>query len=445
MIFQGTISPEVRSILLEHARGWDCEDFYVGCSGAFTVERTLAPLGKRLHGCDVSLYTCAIGCFYSGEALEVWVKDAWAEAYGWMTDYLDEPARTVATVMLGSTMLQGVTRGRNPWYERMERGYRDQWESLHARMTERVEGLGLKLASFRCEDVATWLDRVPDDQAVVSFPPTYGSGYSQMFKGLDSVLGWHTPDFVEMDAEGRLRTLEAMRTKRYWITLTDERLEGEDWEECLRGRVQTSAGARPVYVYAGDPGTRVTRFALNVEPVLSPRVNCEEDLEGELGIASLSAGQFLALRSQYLDPKIMGVPPQAPFAITVGGKITGVAAFNRFDPLLYVDPRLPRPALYLLSDFAVRPGPKRMSKLVLYAALSHEMRLLLERYFSSRVRSLMTTAFTQNPVSMKYRGMLELLSRKDSEKDDYCFELNYGSPLGKWSLAEGMALWKAKR
>ena len=77
-----------------------------------------------------------------------------------------------------------------------------------------------------------------------------------------------------------------------------------------------------------------------------------------------------------------------------------------------------------------------------------------------RVRGIVTTAFTKRPVSMKYRGMFELLNRKendlakqawakdiDAATNSYYaqpYELNYGSAMGRWTLAEGMAEWKRK-
>lgn len=68
----------------------------------------------------------------------------------------------------------------------------------------------------------------------------------------------------------------------------------------------------------------------------------------------------------------------------------------------------------------------------------------------------MTTAFTKRPVSMKYRGLFQLLNKKqlpgvdegetDMSKIYYNsgYQLNYGAPMGQWTLAEGLELWKKK-
>ena len=113
--------------------------------------------------------------------------------------------------------------------------------------------------------------------------------------------------------------------------------------------------------------------------------------------------------------------------------------------------------MYLLSDFPIAPTKyKRLAKLVLYAALSRESKMLAERLTNHRICSLVTTAFSKNPVSMKYRGLFRLLNKKelpgveDGETDmskiyyNQGYQLNYGAAMGEWTLADGLAMWKKK-
>jgi hypothetical protein len=110
----------------------------------------------------------------------------------------------------------------------------------------------------------------------------------------------------------------------------------------------------------------------------------------------------------------------------------------------------------LLSDFPVTPTEyQKLAKLVLIAALSKESKLLAERITGKRTRALTTTAFSKNPVSMKYRGLFQLIKRKENKIDldglDLAtayslqpYELNYGARMGDWSLQEGLDIWKKK-
>ena len=80
---------------------------------------------------------------------------------------------------------------------------------------------------------------------------------------------------------------------------------------------------------------------------------------------------------------------------------------------------------------------RRLSKLVLAAALSKEIKAYLEQVFSKRIDTITTTAFTQKAVSMKYRGLFDLYSRKEGM-------LNYTAEAGRWSLEEGLKWWLEK-
>jgi hypothetical protein len=67
-------------------------------------------------------------------------------------------------------------------------------------------------------------------------------------------------------------------------------------------------------------------------------------------------------------------------------------------------------AVYLLSDFAT-VRERRVSKLIPTLAASRELIRQVDRKFIIRVRDLWTTAFTNKPVSMKYRGVFEVLAQ----------------------------------
>ena len=57
--------------------------------------------------------------------------------------------------------------------------------------------------------------------------------------------------------------------------------------------------------------------------------------------------------------------------------------------------------------------------------------------YAMNIKSIGTTAFSQKATSAKYRGMMEIHSRKDD-----C--LNYVGPAGRWTLEEALKWWKEK-
>ena len=91
--------------------------------------------------------------------------------------------------------------------------------------------------------------------------------------------------------------------------------------------------------------------------------------------------------------------------------------------------------------------------------MTKESKLIAENITRKRIKSLVTTAFSKNPVSMKYRGLFEVLNRKEHNalNEDWAedidpsnayyrqkYQINYGAKMGEWTLAEGLQIWKRK-
>lgn len=434
-MFLGTIEPEVRAIVQEHVRDWDVEDIYVGCSGAFTIERFLGPLGHRMHGNDVAIYTSQLGKYLSGQPVDLALRPESADELAWLEPYLQDDADRVATMMLGTRFLQYVGKpGR--YFDRMIDGFQRQFETMHAQTKAKVEAVALRLDSFHPMDVRDWLrDVVPANGAVASFPPFDVGGYEAMWEPLDKHFTWDAPQYAILDDDGIRDTLELIMDREHWILASNHRRE--EWENSLVGVVQTSPRRRPNYVYASTHKTRIVKPRTTMAPVLAPRLSAGDRIGDTIKLAPLTLPQFNQLRAQYLNPKIRTAAPSAAFAVLSEGRVVGAIAAlpGKFAP----------DEIYLMSDFAVSGSDyPRLSKLVVMAACSTELQHLMQNLMSKRIRHVATTAFTQNPVSMKYRSILDLTKRADSTDPDFNYELNYGGEIGRWTLTEAVTEWRRR-
>jgi len=155
-VFLGTIPQPVRSILVERARAWGSREVWVACSGNFTVERALAPLGVGLHSNDVSLYTSVLGALFAGDTLRVRVRPEHREEWGWLSKWLRTPAAAAATVMLSTRMLTALHND-NAYYRRLRRSHVEQWPAIHAATVEKLKALELRLDSFTPADAVDWV------------------------------------------------------------------------------------------------------------------------------------------------------------------------------------------------------------------------------------------------------------------------------------------------
>jgi hypothetical protein len=425
-MFVGSINSGVRSVLAEIAPEWRDRPVYVGCSGNFTVERVLHSLDvKDLHGNDVSLYSCAIGKHLAGKQMKVSIKD---DEFAWMEPYLGTGVKNIALLSLSLEYLQWTTRS-IAFHRRQAEAIRDQWDELYEKTLERVEKAleGMALKTFTAGDVFDHVRNAPPEAVCIAFPPTYEGGYEKLYAKMDSVFKWRAPQYEMFTDTSFDELTELMREKWAWVTLRDHPVV--DLQDHLLSVLQTGMRSRPMFVYGGSGATRIVTPHQKVEAI--PVERASGKLKGErLEIAKISQGQMNTLRSEYLSPKIVPAQALVNLAVLCDGKLIGAIAFDR--------PNFGGCDAYMMTDFAIAgTDHKRLSKLVLAAVLSSEVKGFLEQAMNKRVVKVVTTAFTTKPVSMKYKGVFELQSRKEDH-------LQYAADIGRWSLAEGLQWWMSK-
>lgn len=441
-MFQGSIPADTRRMIFEAVQAWRSPRFAVACSGNFTIERILHEAGvPHILGCDVSIYTCALGAWFARKPFRLELKPEYAESLSWLAPSLESEAGKVATLMLLTGFANGLKPAPNAYYARLVSAYRQQWPELMEKTVKRLESVPLRLADFNAGDAVPWLETLPEDVAVLSFPPFFAKGYVAMWAMHDKIFSWDAPEFGEIFEEHRRRFMTALTSRPEWIVGSSERLP--DLEPYLRGVSRTTSRGVVIYNYSRASPTRVVSPRQNTVPVSIPRLSPGQRLDpaAPIQLLPLNVGQFQALRAQYLNPQIKVAESSDGVGVLVGGQLVGVFAFR----LGYNTPGVSPDTMYLLSDFAVAPTDyTRLAKLVLYAARSREAQLIAERMARRRMRHLFTTAFSQHPVSMKYRGLFELYSRKETPGEEHAYMLNYTALFGQWTLKEGYAEWHKK-
>jgi hypothetical protein len=115
-----------------------------------------------------------------------------------------------------------------------------------------------------------------------------------------------------------------------------------------------------------------------------------------------------------------------------------VAGFIEYRPSEY-----DRDTVYLMADFPV-PGSryKRLSKLMVLLAVCGETRHRLERIRELKAEHVFTTAFTDRPVSMKYRGVMKKVG--DGQQPGGQKFINYQADFNDLTWQETLVLWLTK-
>ncbi len=450
-MFHGTIPSGMQKIVKEVTDYWDCKDIHIGCSGNFTIERILDSDKFRIHSNDVTVYSYVLGRLFERQPIKISLKEEYLESdLGFFSDYMETPEDKAATVMLCTKILDGVGKDDNLYYKRINEANKAQWADMHEKTKSKFVNGDFKIASYYNGDVIDWVQELDKESGFISFPPFYAGDYKNMFAKIEEVFNWDEPGYEELTEERKQLLIDEIQKFKYWLVGFNFKVP--ELEEHLVGITKTTNRGVPIYLYGTSQIKRIVVPNQKTEKVKIERLGMEEEVGQKLGIVRLSNEQFQSLRSVYMNRYIN--PGQASLAmgVVVDGKLVGVYAFSSAPSFANYDGKIETPHIYLLSDFPVAPTQyKHMAKLVLFAALSKESKHFAERLTGRRVRSLVTTAFSNRKASMKYRGLFELISRKERdiepgslEHDNQKYQLNYGARMGDWTLDEGFEEWKKR-
>jgi len=432
MPFIGGLPQPLKSMALEAVRGWPVSDVYVGCSGNFGLERALASVPVNCHSNDISLYSSAIGAYLTGAALGLGVKD---QEYAWLESYLKTPLDTVATLLLCTSMLRGYGKDSEYWLRYVE-AYRDHFREMHEGTKAKAEKAlaAVKVTSYYAGDVIDHLSAAPADAGIMTFPPTYKGGYEQLYKNMDKVFDWRErPSYRMFDESSMAQLIGILTSRPHWLLFNDRLIE--DLRGHLVGVSVPSLRKRPVYCYGSLAHTRLAkRREITRDPHLK-RLPQDAVISSscKLRLMKLDAPSFRWLRDCLLGKNIIPSQPRLTFAVMLDAHLVGLLGIGMPPGQLK---QRGIGDLYMMCDVAVpHHRYRRLGKLVLAASLSRELMLSLsDGGMVARAKTIGTTAFTEKPVSMKYRGIYKLHSRREGH-------LNYVGELGRWTLQEGLEWW----
>jgi hypothetical protein len=239
------------------------------------------------------------------------------------------------------------------------------------------------------------------DAPVIAWPPTYKGGYERLYKFLRETTRWSEPAYDVFDPKDLPAWVMSLREAGvpFWVG-SDHRLEGLEPAFAF-----FSGTSRPVYAYATADETSVRARPRTAKPFKYTLIDPGKLTESTAGrLVVTDSGRMDFLKDKYLQPGLLHFPGLMNFLVFLDGMLAGgfIYRYRHEDP---------RDELYIQCDFALS-RERRLSKLIAMLATSEAATRIYDRRFVNRIRRLNTTAFTDKPVSMKYRGVMELKSRK---------------------------------
>lgn len=406
MGFIGSVPPEARAILVDLLSKVEISrNIYVGCSGNFTIDRILTGLGYKVHSNDVSLYSKLIADIILNRNTQTKCTDpTYSSVFQkWPKD---SKYRNLVEVMF-VLKTSKFRPQKNDFQKEMWESYLEKGDEFYDRTLRKFESGGVfefKIESFYFGD---FLNHVQNcDGVSFLFAPTYKGGYEKMYKIVEEVFEYEKATYNIFDSKTAEKTYLNLLESGESVIYSD--IDFPELAEFKKGVVRYS-NKRDISLYASLKSHKTYFFSPNPE-IENPTLNIvSNDFQfsenAKIEIAKVPSDQifhykhiFMSSRVNYSDKEDFGI------ALLADGQVFGFAGFKKF--MSSMD------HVFVSSDFVVKSREKRLSKLLIMLLLSKEVKALLTRQYLHSYRGVKTSVYTPHPVSMKYRGIYELVERK---------------------------------
>lgn len=407
---------------------------FVACSGSYRIERTIWQRwpGTPIYSNDVTFFSCMLGRWLSGDDLDYRFTGELAP----LGDLVEGASsrRRMAAVSVALDISDHASGKRN----RFKQGHVDH---MMARLPELVDltevklakAFGeLQLAGFHAGDLREQIEKAIEAKAaIVTFPPFYKGGYETLYKWLDANTEWSPPSYPMFEPRDLERIFERIdASESPYVVGAGRLLDVPDHKPKALFVPPTKT---PHYLYARDGDPKLLRNNAPLKPfVFQPLDLSRITADSKVQVKAVDGARAMYVRIQYLKKSIVPAPGRWNYLVYVDDMLAGVLTYD----LSKFGPR--EDSLYLLSDVSVS-REARVSKLIARIATGAGLAQHMAAKALKPVSYVVTTAFSDHPVSMKYRGLFELLSRKDGEKGG--FQLQYGSELRAETPQEAFDWW----
>lgn len=358
--------------------------------------------------------------------------------FDWLEPYFATDASKVAALLVLADMVPFRKR-ENAHTRRMWNLYLSGFAELVGKSLVKLADSQIEIASFRDGEVLPHFQAHANEDAIfICYAPGY-TGKREEYRACDDIVNWADPDcdpFNEAHADEVLEFIKQGRRYLWFDTRELPGLQPVALEKAGKDK-QWDAGGSFKYLYSNLTSRKAVHMGVRLpRPQTALPLAQPEDVidpTAEIVFQALNPNDLMPLKSLYLGKAVRQKVGKWPFAVYIGGTVFG---FIEFDMPMFARPG----QVYLNSDFPVSGTRyKRLSKLMAMLAVSGDSRRLMERTFEKRMRSIYTTAFTDRPSSMKYRGVMTLTKR--GQTDDGRKFLNYRADFNELSWADTLQVW----
>ncbi len=287
-----------------------------------------------------------------------------------------------------------------------------------AKIIERIQAKNITVVYG---DVVDAIEECKQDEKSILI---YQSEFNTAFKSMDNALAFYTgllkqeifTDYSCVDLnEVNYLLISKMKYHNYTKILRDNR----------------------TYLYSNVDTHNLNKFSgRTIKPVLYKKIpdnhNITKDSQIKFIRASMSEIDYL--RAIYMKKDIMLGSAPFNYLWFVDDYLIGACMFDFSKQAGSAGDKI-----WMKSDFVIDSKQDKLSKLLIMVVCSKEFKEELDVRYRTDTQIITTTVFTNNPVSMKYRGVFKLDKRESGK-------LYYEQQAGKYkSLKEVMVEYIKKR
>ncbi len=430
-MFVGSINAKIRNLIFTEKSLFSDKDICIGCSGNFTVEQILQGLNCRIWSNDIALYSSLIGNHLAGNPMRAEIQDP---AYSWLAPYIEEGGVSrIAVVSLLFEMLK-QEKANNLQQIRMYDHYKNNFENYHQQSVIKISATleKIKIKRYTSRDAYELYAELPTDWMRIAFLPTYVGGYEKLYSRLEKIISWDAPSYDLLTPERYEETVAFMRRGKYLYLSDYDRNEDGLFAIVKTGHLKN------VYLYSNIEfkNSYIMPYAKYKKSDYALLPDDHEITEDSKIVFLKSSNEKLNYyKNLFLKKGIDYTTGMSPMMVFLDGYLFG---FLLFDIIRYgMDQEKSTRGVYLLSDFVIASRIDKISKLLLLCTKTKELQTILKEKFIQAVEFVLTTAFTHKPVSMKYRGVYQLMKRGEGF-------LQYTTECGKITTAEAVKTWIKK-
>lgn len=414
---------------------------YVCCSGTLRIDSAVRfkfP-DKVIVGNDVSLFSVALGKLSCGQEIDIRFKDK----LQWLEDLLVKRALgfhdRVGAVLFAFDISRQV-KGTSEYSKKHLQHFQANAEFYLNKATDKVlttANLAV-LSDFYAGD---WRQHVEEaiklGYGILAFPPFFKGEYEAAFKYLHENTEWEAPAYELYNPNDLGKVVKRIEESGVPYAVISDRI----LEDMVPSAKYTTGRKVPHYFYSNAGKSSVR----NIQPAIRPVGYEPVDVgklteESHLSFAAIDANDSHYIKDRYLAKGITQARANIELAVVLDGMVAGIIGLS---PNKYHVKYGEQDTVYLMGDVCLSTE-KKLSKLITVLATIRPVIALAEKRFVVRYDRVLTTARSNHPVSMKYRGIYELISKKENIDPKYQYVLNYVSEVRDWTIQQAYTWWWEK-